>query len=321
MKHYLTYPSALLLGFALLASPKADAQQFSKRKQYNSVGVSLNAMNYFGDLAPKLSFASLRAGATRPNIGLSITRRFYPRISGRFALAYGRISGDDSKSGNSSDPDRQFRYNRNMNFRNDIFEASGVVIVDLIENRNNYLKRPDFVPYVFAGLAVFHHNPQGEVKAAGDGGDPGSLGVGTFIELQPLGTEGQRASGGKGIYSKTQISIPFGGGVRYRINRNFDASLEIGFRKTFTDYLDDVGGRYTTPDNLSTDAARYFGGYNQSGTSGGGITRSFDGPFVGFKNPAGGLRGEAANKTDWYIVTGVSLNYILTPRIKNPKFR
>ncbi len=208
-----------------------------------------------------------------------------------------------------------------MNFRNDIFEASGVVIVDLIENRNNYLKRPDFVPYVFAGLAAFHHNPQGEVKAAADGGNPGSLTPGTFIDLQPLGTEGQRAGGSNSAYNKNQISIPFGGGVRYRINRNFDASLEVGFRKTFTDYLDDVGGKYTSANNLSTDAARYFGGYNQSGTSGGGITRRTDAQFGGFLQPAGGQRGQANNNTDWYIVTGVSLNYILTPRIKNPKFR
>jgi hypothetical protein len=45
------------------------------------------------------------------------------------------------------------------------------------------------------------------------------------------------------------------------------------------------------------------------------------GTFPGFT--AGNLaqRGDVGNKTDWYIVTGVTLNYILTPRIKNPKFR
>jgi hypothetical protein len=292
MKHIFTYPTALLLGLALLATPEADAQQFSKRKQYNSVGFSLNAMNYFGDVTPEPDFTSFRFASTRPNVGISFTRRFYPRISGRVALNYGRIVGDDAKAASAADPDGRFRYYRNANFRNDILEASGVIIVDLIENRNNYLKRPDFVPYVFAGVAGFYHSPQGQDAS------------GTFIDLQPLKTEGQDEG-----YSKTQFAIPFGGGVRYRINRNFDASLEIGWRKTFTDYIDDVGGTYAPFDKLVTAEQQYFGR---------GISRPEKTP--GFDNP-GVQRGDLKGKTDWYITTGLSLNYILTPRIKNPKFR
>ena len=294
MKNIFTYSSAFVLGLALVATPEADAQQFSKRKQYNSVGFSLNAMNYFGDITPTTNFASLRLGATRVGAGVSITRRFYPRLSGRFGLSYGRISGDDALAADQNGTDSKFRYNRNMNFRNDILEASAVAIIDLIENRNNYLKRPDFVPYVFVGVAGFYHNPQGLDKN------------GNYIDLQPLKTEGQVTA-----YSRTQISIPFGGGIRYRINRNFDANLEIGWRKTFTDYIDDTGGNYAGAENLSG-VQKYFGND---------ITRSVnDGGFPGFTKK-GELRGDSHNKTDWYIVTGVTLNYILTPRIKNPKFR
>jgi hypothetical protein len=207
-----------------------------------------------------------------------------------------------------------------MSFRNDIVEASAVAIFDLIENRNNYLKRPDFVPYVFAGLAGFYHNPKGLV---GDNA-PAGLTPGTYVSLADLRTEGQASA-----YSKAQFSVPFGGGIRYRINRNFDASLEIGWRKTFTDYLDDVGGKYAN--TFTSPAQAYFGGGNpiasagvdgQGGTfeDGGGLTRSRQGDFGAFDIP-GALRGDKGNKTDWYIVTGVTLNYILTPRIKNPKFR
>ena len=60
MKNIFTYSTAFVLGLALVATPDADAQQFSKRKQYNSVGFSLNAMNYFGDVTPVTSFTSLR---------------------------------------------------------------------------------------------------------------------------------------------------------------------------------------------------------------------------------------------------------------------
>ncbi|OGX87193.1 DUF6089 family protein [Hymenobacter glacialis] len=306
MKNIFTYSTAVVLGLALVATPDADAQQFSKRKQYNSVGFSVNAVNYFGDVTPVTNFTSLRLGATRVGAGVSLTRRFYPRLSGRFGLSYGRISGDDKLAADPNDSDAKFRYNRNFAFRNDIVEASAVAIFDLIENRNNYLKRPDFVPYVFAGVAGFYHNPKGLVGPDA----PTSLTEGEYVSLAELRTENQVSA-----YSKTQFSIPFGGGIRYRINRNFDASLEIGWRKTFFDYLDDVGGKYALDSELSSGAQKYFGRD---------ITRSQTGDFTNFLSKDANnrtARGDNGNRTDWYIVTGVTLNYILTPRIKNPKFR
>src|SRR6476661_10571231 len=104
MKQFFTYTLTLALALALVA-PEASAQQFSKRKQYNSVGISLNAMNYFGDIVPKTSIPSLRFAANRPNIGINATHRFTPRISARVALAYGRITGEDSKAADRNDAD------------------------------------------------------------------------------------------------------------------------------------------------------------------------------------------------------------------------
>ena len=301
MRNIFTYSTVFILGLALVACPEADAQQFSKRKQYNSVGFSLNAVNYFGDITPVTNFTSLRFGSTRLGAGVSVMRRFYPRLSGRFGLTYGRITGSDELATDGiSDPNARFRRNRNFTFRNDIIEASAVAVVDLVENRNNFLKRPDFVPYIFAGVAGFYNHPQGLYSD------------GTYVDLQPLKTEGQATA-----YSKAQISIPFGGGIRYRINRNFDASLEIGWRKTFTDYIDDVGGKYAKLSTISGTAQQtYFGN---------GITKDQTGDFANFTGQSDLIntaqRGDKGNKKDWYIVTGVTLNYILTPRIKNPKFR
>ncbi|WP_460584808.1 DUF6089 family protein [Hymenobacter arcticus] len=303
MTKFFTYSTALLAGIALLGSTQhAEAQQFSKRKQYTSIGVSLNAMNYFGDLNPATNFASFHAGDTRPNIGLNITHRFFPRVSGRFAVAYGQIRADDNTNANRDDTNARFRYARNMNFRNNIYEASAVVIVDLIENRNNYLKRPDFVPYVFGGVAGFHHSPEGKYTD------------GNYVDLQALKTENVD-------YSKFQFSLPFGAGVRYRINRNLDASFEIGFRKTFTGYLDDVNNKYVTPTITSAEAL-YFSGFS-GGQYGQGITNNAAGIAGGFKpatDPTNSAK-RGQGKTDWYTVTGFSLNYILNPKIKNPKFR
>ena len=288
MKQFFTYASALLLAFVVLASP-ADAQQFNKRKRYNSIGVSVNAMNYFGDIVPKTSLPSFRTAATRPNLSVYASRRLSPRFSGRVMLGYGRISGDDSKAADPNGADSRYRYHRNMNFRNDIIELSGLAVFDLIENRNNYLKRPDFVPYLTAGVAIFHHNPKGLYSD------------GSYVSLQSLKTEGVD-------YSLTQFAIPFGGGVRYKVNKSFDIGIELITRKTFTDYLDDVSGTFADPSRLATPAAQYFGG---------GITRNEPGyPNFTSTDARRGKKGD-----DWYTTLGITVNYILAPRVKSPKFR
>jgi hypothetical protein len=301
MTKFFTYSTALLAGLALLGSTQqADAQQFSKRKQYTSIGINLNAMNYFGDLNPTTNFASFKFADTRWNVGATITHRFFPRVSGRFGLSYGQVTANDGDNANRDDVNARFRYTRNMNFRTNIAEASAVMIVDLIENRNNYLKRPDFVPYLFGGVAGFYFNPQGKLPN------------GNYVGLQDLQTEGKS-------YSNISFAIPFGAGVRYRINRNLDASFEIGLRKTFTGYIDDVKDNYAdlTKQGASTSQeALYFSG-NPGPLGTQGITNTSTGLGRGFV--PGEKRGQG--KTDWYTVTGFSLNYILTPRIKNPKFR
>ncbi len=291
MKQIFTYTLTLLLAM-LLAAPEASAQQFSKRKQYNSVGVSLTAMNYFGDITPTPSIPSLRFGATRWNFGATLTHRFTPRISARAGLTYGRITGDDSKAADSNDPDAKFRYNRNMNFRNDLVELSAVGIFDLIPNRNTYIKRPDLVPYVLAGIAGFVGNPKGEDAN------------GNIVALQPLKTEGV-------AYNRVGIALPFGGGARYKVNKSFDVGFEIIFRKTFSDYLDDVSTNYVAGrGQLGTSAAQYFGWD---------ITRNEPNTW-NRENQSGYQRGKD-DEDDWYVTAGFTVNYILAPRVKSPKFR
>jgi len=290
MKQIFTHTLALVLALSLVASD-ASAQQFSKRKQYNSVGVTLTAMNYFGDITPKPGIPSLRFGATRWNFGGTFTHRFTPRISARAGLTYGQITGDDSKAADQNDPEGKYRYNRNMNFRNNIAELSVVGIFDLIPNRNNYIKRPDLVPYLLAGVAGYAGNPKGKYTD------------GNFVELQPLKTEGV-------AYNRGGIAIPFGAGARYKLNKNFDLGFEIIFRKTFSDYLDDVSTVYVDRSQLSPGAGQYFGGDNVISTAG---------QFTNFNSP--GVQRGKSNEDDWYVTAGFTVNYILAPKVKSPKFR
>jgi hypothetical protein len=298
----------LLLVMCLLAATSASAQQFNRRKLYNTVTVHLNAMNYFGDLVPKTSFASLRIGATRPNIGVSYMHRFSPRLSGRAAFSYGRISGSDNLAADKNDAEASYRYYRNLSFRNDIVEASGVAVIDLFENRGTYLKRREIAPYLFAGVGFFHHNPKAEID-------------GKFVALQPLGTEGQKKSGGfegRKPYKRLQISVPFGAGVRYKIDRQYDVGFEIGWRKTFTDYLDDVSQTYADPGVLSPEALKFASRSNEKGQISA-LPLKDQIKFSGY-----GVKGQKRgtdNEQDWFIVSGFYFSYILTPTAKSPKFR
>jgi hypothetical protein len=319
MKNLVSIFVLIVILFSLV-STDAEAQRFTKRRRYASVGVNLNAMNYFGDIVPEADFTSLRFRSTRPNIGVEYMYRLFPRVSVRGGFAWGRITGDDKKSASPNEEDNLPRFKRNLNFRNDIKELSGTLVLDLYENRGAYTRRPDFTPFGFVGVALFHHNP----KTYYDGG---KIPTG-YYALQPLGTEGQNVSG-QGYpspYSKIQIAVPLGLGFRYRLDRQWDLSFEIGWRKTFTDYLDDVSGTYASKSDLlkgsnGEKAAILSDRSNESGFA------TVPDPQLGIQYPhvpgygtKGDQRGDVTDD-DWYIVTGIHLNYILPTRTRGPKFR
>jgi hypothetical protein len=317
------FVSLFILGAILfsLVSTDAEAQRFTKRRRYASIGVNLNAMNYFGDIVPEADFTSLRFKSTRPNIGIEYTYRMYPRFSVRGNLFWGRITGDDRKSASQNEGENIPRYKRNLNFRNDIKELSGTMVFDLYENRGAYTRRPDFTPYAFVGLALFHHNP----KAYHDGSNDLAAG---YYELQPLGTEGQQSTSGgyPSPYHKIQIAIPAGIGFRYKLDRLWDLGFEIGWRKTFFDYIDDVSGSYASKQDLLSGAGGKAAAIlaDKSAQSGfPGVAPDPSGtpysilPGYGTK---GDQRGDVTDD-DWYIVTGLHLTYILPVRTRGPKFR
>lgn len=300
--------AAVSLAGSIFLTSKVNAQVLPSSaraaRHYNTVSASLNAMNYFGDLAPRPAFTSLRFGSTRPNLGVALSHRFAPRLTGRLSLSYGRITGDDQKAADDKDSEAIYRYNRNIRFRNDIVEVAAVGMVDLFENRGSYLKRRDLVPYIFAGVAFFYNNP----KAPNE--------KGTYVPLQPLGTEGQTI-GVKSKYKRAQISIPFGAGLNYRLNRQMNIGYEIGWRKTFTDYLDDVSGKYVNRDLLTGDAKYLSDPSNQAFKDKSNPNyRQFGGAY-GVKDSQRGT----TNEKDWYIVSGFNIQYILIPQSKSPKFR
>jgi hypothetical protein len=291
--------------------------KFSRNKMYNFIGGNLSSMNYFGEMVPKSKPASTDLSFTRPNLGATMGRRIGNRYTVRASLSYGVLEGDDNRSADPTDEYAKFRYVRNLHFKNNIKEISLVTIVDLFENRGNYLRRTLFTPYIFGGVAVFAHNP----KALGP---IGSEYEGEWIALRPLKTEGKS-------YSLVQFSIPFGLGARYKLTNNFDIALELGYRYTFTDYLDDVAGNYVDPGTL-TDLGRIMADRSLEETaawtkqlrntgviSNPIFTDQYGDHYTGYGRE-GDQRG--AKSRDLYIVTGFNLTYIInTSGKRNAKFR
>lgn len=309
---------------------------FGKEKVYSAVGLSLNALNYFGDLAPKPGRLSTDISFTRPAIGLSFTHRFGPRYMLTAQFMYGTLKGSDTESADQGDAENGvFRYQRNLSFRNRIKELSFVASMDLYENQATYISRVEWTPFVFLGVAVLHHNPQAQVPDTDLNGNP-FPNAGEWVDLQPLGTEGQNAdlpagAANSGIdpYKRIQVAIPFGIGARFRLNQVMDFSVEWGFRYLFTDYIDDVSRNYVDLDQLDSELARAMS-YRTNEVKGtpppvtpGGPSINSGGYVVwrgyGSESPTN-VRG-SKNDKDVYMVTSFRLTYIIGKTFNRAKFR
>ena len=237
---------------------KGGLRGYGRFEPYYFVGAQVNAGNYFGDLAPVSKAASTDISFTRPGFGLSGGYKFHHSLALTAELNWFRVFGDDI----SSDPTAEAsaaRYARNLSFRNDIKELRVALQVFLLPNYGGPNQRLPFNAYLSLGAALYHHQPMGKVpdadyQSALDGSVPVPQ-AGEWVKLKPLGTEGQNL----GIvepYSNFNLSLPIAVGAQMRIpNTQLTAALEFGLRYLFTDYIDDVSGRYVDLDTLGNSSA------------------------------------------------------------------
>jgi hypothetical protein len=230
------------------------------------------AMNYQGDLQDKrYTFNQAHLAG-----GLGLSYDLSDHFSLRADWILGKVSADDKYGRNSP---------RNLNFTSNITEASLGLQYFLYSLGDHSL-----TPYVFAGLGVYHFSPYTRDTS------------GAKWFLQPLSTEGEGFVSGKNMYSLTQVSIPFGGGVKLALSDKINVGLELGFRKLFTDYLDDVSSTYVDQTlllaNRGTKAVElaYRGNELKTGST--------TYPL------AGTIRGSAKHN-DWYYFTGITFSFAL----------
>ncbi|GIV39250.1 MAG: hypothetical protein KatS3mg033_1050 [Thermonema sp.] len=313
----------------------AQAQQINSGGNYWAIYGGLGAANYFGDLAPDDNPASTNISYTRPSVMAGVARRFNSRMQVEAEFDYLRIMASDFRNADPNDQQHKYRYLRNANFRNDVFELSVRLAVDLLPSRGYFYRRPMWRPYAFVGVGAFYHNPKGMTPD------------GKWVALQPLRTEGQGLTPRYNPdlkypdkpYSLIQFSVPFGAGVRYKLTDNLDLSFEFVYHYTFTDYLDDVSGNYADPRDLleqvgplavimanrTTETVDPITGKTRNfqpvADSIGGLTTDELGnsTVVGFGR-GGDQRGNS-KELDKIITVGFKLTYIFAGKVRCPKFR
>lgn len=309
---------------------KGKKQGFSKEKKYNALGVSVSALNYYGDIAPRPQRISTDISLTRPAIGLNFIHRLGPRYSLQGQLMYGVLKGSDSESADPSGENSQYRYKRNMSFRNQMKELSVVAVFDLFENQATYISRVKWTPYVYLGLAGFTNNPKAQAPATDLTGAPLAE-AGNWVKLRPLGTEGQHSTldptdvnFGIKPYKGIQIAIPIGAGARFRINEVMDLWADIGFRYTFTDYIDDISQNYVGLEKLNSPLAQAMS-YRTNEVPGQPLNPVITPSGIAVEAGYGSeypdnVRGSKSDK-DIYMVTSIRLTYIIGATLHKAKFR
>ena len=321
-----------------IANYKGGAVNFKNEYKYWSVGFNINSTNYFGDITPTDKLTSLDINSTRLGLGTSVNYRLTPYLSLGSSLTWNRLYGDDYQSADPKDESSGvYRYNRNLHFRNDIMELAAFGVVDLLDNRGSYFVRAVLVPYVFGGVAVFYHNPKAIAPTTDIHGAPLAEG-GKWVPLRPLGTEGQHHPDyDVKAYSPFQLALPFGLGVRYRLNNYFDLELEFGYRFLFTDYIDDVSGNYVDPGALDSELARAMSFRSLEPVAAvSGKERQVSQDHYQYQSRYDGrnyhvLRGYGhdgtvnsrgnADDNDHYVVTSLKIKYILHAKVRKVKFR
>lgn len=238
------------------------------------VGLFGGAAAYLGDITDKIFPKKVTNGA----LGFSVNYEVSDYLMVRGGVIYSIVGGADVYNKKAD------LVIRNLSFETSILEFS-------LTGEYNLLSLYDsrYSPYIFAGVAMFKFNPYAYDVSR------------KKIYLKPLSTEGQGINGypDRKPYSLNQLAIPFGGGIKFAINDDLRIGIEVGIRKLFTDYLDDVSTNYI-------DRADLLAAKGQLA-----VDMAYRGDEAGASPvyPAKDYQRGSPNSKDYYYFTGIHLTY------------
>ena len=239
----------MLLLFCALSGAKSQAQHFvfGNEKLKIEAGLNFGPTFFLGDLGGHRG----KGSAFLKDLNLEVTQLMkgafvsvYPNhwLGLRVAGQYTYVAGRDNLVKTEGE-DEMYRKARDLDFKSNMWEVYGAIEIYptmLFRKYDDY--DPRLKPYGFIGAGLFHFNPKGSISDAN--------GNKTWHELQPLRTEGQGMAEypNSKPYKLTQMNIPMGMGIKYDVSEKVTMGTELLYRKTFTDYIDDVSTTYIDPD-------------------------------------------------------------------------
>ena len=214
----------IYLSVLLFFSFGAIAQQQSI-VQEGEVGVSAGAAHYFGDLNPKL-----RVNRPKVAFGVFARKQYGDYIAVGLSAHFAQLGYSDVYNTYNT-----FMHTRNLSFNTNIYEFT-------VQGDFNFFRfipgdlYKRYTPYITFGIGVFNF-------------DPYTYYQGQKVYLQPLGTEGQGSAAypDRKPYKLIAGCFPIGVGYKYSLNREINIGLEVVYRFTTTDYIDDVSTTYAGP--------------------------------------------------------------------------
>lgn len=235
------------------------------------VSVRAGLSNYQGDLQDKgYTFKKSKfIGSLGARYDMS------EHIQLRGYLSFSKLGADDKDSKSS------FARARNLNFTTGLQELELGAQYNLFSLNDKW-----WTPYAFAGIGIFHYKPYTTYN-------------GNKVFLQPLSTEGQGVVSGVNPYKLTQFAIPFGVGAEYALTEDIRIGLEFGYRKTFTDYIDDASTRYVDYTTL----------FNAKGQTAVDLAYRGDELPGGAPYPTGGTLRANSKKKDAYYFTTLTITF------------
>ena len=292
---------------------QALARPNAWKKYRKEVIVSAGASGFLGDLGGRNTIGKdnspvdLEFAKTRAALGVAFRYKFNKNINWHSSFNFLSLAGDDKLT------TEQYRNNRNLNFKSNIYELATRVefgissfkrpgVYSLKKSLVRTSKTRAYELLGFVGIGVFYFNPKGL--------DPSTS---KYVALQPLHTEGQGLAGGPKQYKRVAISLPMGVALHVILNKYWSVGMEFCYRKTFTDYIDDVSGTYYNNADLS---AAY-------GPTAALMADPSKGEIIGASSPnadgTGAQRGD--NNKDSYMSLQVTVGRFFPPKHGRTKLR
>ncbi|ABG59659.1 hypothetical protein CHU_2403 [Cytophaga hutchinsonii ATCC 33406] len=222
---------SFLLVFILFSIQPVFAQNKGRAAKYYSFGAHLIGSYFWGDLYSNVK-------TVRSGVGLQYLHKTTEHASITVDLNYIRLVADDAEA-NVKKPKYSPEYIRNLHMRNDVIEFAIHGRYELLPCMDYFTKRKKMNAFGTIGLGVLYTNPQAKDSS------------GTWRNLRHIQTENRS-------YGAFTAYIPVSVGVQFKLTGHLDLELELGYRFSFTDYLDDAKGKYVETTALPNGDARYL---------------------------------------------------------------